>query len=141
MSTAKASIEIDAPIETVYDVITDFASYPDFLGETKGVVIHKETAKHAQVTFKISIIKKITYTLDIKMAQDKGISWNLVKGDIMKKNSGRWKLTKNKGGTKADYEIVMDFGGMVPKAISSRLIGSNLPSMMKAFRDRAEDLA
>lgn len=141
MSVAKASIDINAPVKRVYEVISDFEAYPEFLTETKDVVIEKATDKSALVVFTISVIKKITYKLDIKMTPPKGISWKLVNGDMMKKNNGRWKLTEQDGVTKAEYEIDMDFGGMVPKAISSKLIGSNLPAMMKAFRDRVEDMA
>lgn len=141
MSSAQASIDIEAPIKTVYDVITDFESYPEFLPETKDVEVEKQNAKSATVTFTISVIKKITYTLNMKLTSPKSVQWSLVRGDMMKKNSGSWKLSeKKKGVTHASYEIEMDFGGMVPKAISSKLIGTNLPSMLKAFRDRAEEL-
>lgn len=140
MSSTRAEIDIEAPIEAVYDVIIDFESYPDFLNETRKVKILKSTSKSARVTFKINIIRKIAYTLDIKLTPQKGITWKLVEGDLMKKNIGRWKLSKKKSGTKAVYEIDMEFAGLVPKAISNKLIGSSLPSMMRAFRDRAEDL-
>ncbi len=141
MSLAKAEIEIEAPLETVYEVISDFESYPDFLSETKEVVVNESNSKSANITFKINLIKKITYTLDIKMTPKKGLSWKLVAGDLMKKNNGRWKLSHKKGITTAVYEIDMEFAGLVPKAISNRLIGSSLPTMMRAFKDRAEDMA
>jgi ribosome-associated toxin RatA of RatAB toxin-antitoxin module len=141
MSTAKAEIDINAPLETVYDVITDFESYPEFLGETKEVEILESNAKSAKVLFKINIIRKVIYTLEIKMAAPKSVTWHLLEGDLMKKNSGKWKLSEKKGGTNAHYEIDMQFTGLVPKAVSNKLIGSSLPAMMRAFRDRAEDLA
>lgn len=141
MSSAKASIEINAPIKTVYEVISDFESYPEFLPETRKVIVEKESSKSAIVTFTINLIKKITYTLDVKLHPEKGLEWKLEKGEIMKKNNGSWKLTPtHNGGTKAHYEIEMDFGGVVPKAISNKLIGTNLPTMMKQFRDRAEEM-
>lgn len=141
MAGTQSEIEISAPIKTVYDVITDFEAYPEFLNETQDVEIVDHTSKSARVTFKINLIKKITYTLDIKFTPPKGISWKLVQGDLMKKNTGKWVLSKNDSGTKAIYQIDMEFGGLVPKAISSKLIGTSLPAMMKAFRDRAEEMA
>jgi ribosome-associated toxin RatA of RatAB toxin-antitoxin module len=141
MSTATAEIDIHAPLETVYDIITDFESYPEFLSETKEVEVVHSTGKSATVLFKINLIRKIIYTLEIKMTPHKTVTWHLVEGDLMKKNSGKWKLTEKKGVTNAHYEIDMEFSGLVPKAISNKLIGSSLPTMMKAFRDRAEDLA
>lgn len=140
MSTAKAEIDIEAPIDVVYEVISDFESYPEFLSETKKVKIQSANGKSAKVTFNINLIKKISYTLDIKFSPNKGLTWKLLEGDLMKKNTGKWKLSHKKGVTKAVYEIDMEFTGLVPKAISNRLIGSSLPTMMKAFRDRAEEL-
>ncbi len=141
MSSAKAEIDIQAPLKTVYQVISDFEAYPEFLPETKHVEILSASGKSLQVRFTVSIIKKIHYSLDIKLNPSKGLSWELIEGELMKKNSGQWKLSeKSKGVTHAEYEIDMDFGAMVPKTISTKLIGSNLPAMMRAFRDRAESL-
>ncbi len=109
--------------------------------ETREVSVGKHSGKQATVTFTVSMIKKITYTLDIKLNPPKGLSWKLVKGDMMKTNSGQWKLSEHKNGhTHAVYEIDMGFGTMVPKAISNKLIGSNLPAMMRNFKYRAEEL-
>jgi len=141
MSHATASIEINAPMKNVYDVISDFESYPDFLPETQEVVIEKKAPKQLRVRFKISMIKKISYTLDIKLNPNQGLSWTLVQGDMMKGNSGCWKLSETKKGvTNAVYELDMDFGGMVPKAITNKLVGTNLPTMMRMFKDRIEEL-
>jgi len=74
MSSAKAEIVIHAPLETVYDVITDFGAYPEFLNETKGVEILKSTPKSALVRFRITLIRRINYTLDIKMTPNKGLT-------------------------------------------------------------------
>jgi ribosome-associated toxin RatA of RatAB toxin-antitoxin module len=142
MSVTTASIEIEAPIKTVFEVISDFEAYPDFLPETKEVVIDKKSGKNLRVTFSINLIKKIRYTLDIKLSPPSGLSWELVEGDLMKSNTGKWKLKEGKKGlTEAHYEIDMDLGAMVPKAISNKLIGTNLPTMMKQFKERAEELA
>ncbi len=141
MSHATASIEIPAPIKNVFEVISDFEAYPEFLGETQKVVIEKKSGKNMVVTFTIAMIKKITYTLDIKLNPLHGLSWKLIKGDMMKHNSGQWKLSEvKKDLTKAIYEIDMDFGGMVPKALTNKLVGTNLPAMMKQFSERIKEL-
>lgn len=140
MPATKISIEINAPRSVVYEVITDFESYPNFLRGPKQVVVQKSTAKSAIVNFTVSLIKKINYTLEIKLSPEKGITWKLVEGDsIMKKNSGKWKLTEKKGLTHAEYQVEVDLGNL-PKPIAKKLVEGNLPTMMKSFRDQAEKL-
>jgi ribosome-associated toxin RatA of RatAB toxin-antitoxin module len=140
MAKTSTEIEIKAPLKKVYEVISDFESYPDFLSGSKGAKILKKTGNSVQAEFKVDVIKTITYVLDIKLIPNKGFSWTLFKGDFMKANSGSWKLEeKKKGITHASYEIEVDFGLFVPKAISSMLVGTNLPTMMREFKERAEE--
>lgn len=139
MPKTTSTIEIKAPLKKVYEVITDFEAYPDFLSGSKEAKILKKSGNHVQVEFKIDMIKTVTYSLDIKLNPAKGFTWKLIDGDFMKTNTGAWKLEeKKKGLTQATYEIEMDFGLLVPKSISSMLIGKNLPTMMKEFKERAE---
>jgi len=139
MAKTSTSIEIKAPLKKVYEVITDFESYPDFLSGSKGAKILKKSGNHLQAEFKVDVIKTISYTLDIKLSPHRGFSWTLVKGDFMKGNTGSWKLEeKKKGVTLASYEVEVDFGLLVPKTISSMLVGTNLPTMMREIKEQAE---
>ncbi len=140
MPGASATIEIEVPPKVVYEVITDFEAYPEFLSETRHVeVIHKNT-KSAQVDFEIKVIKTIRYTLDYKLSQNKGISWTFVEGDGFKDCFGSWSLEDKDGVTEATYEVDVSFGLFVPKKITEMLVGKNLPNLMQAFKDRAESL-
>ncbi len=142
MPGANTSVTIEAPAKTVYEVFTDFDSYPEFLSETRRVEVIKQTAKTAQVEFEIKVIKKIQYTLDYKLTSNKKIVWDLLEGDLFKTCSGSWTLKESKKGiTEAQYDIEVDFGMFVPKKITEMLVGKNLPSLMKSFKDRAESLA
>ena len=72
---------------------------------------------------------------------NKKIEWSFVEGDIFKDNKGSWTFTaEGKDKTKAVYDIEVEFGIFVPGLITKKLIGSNLPSMMKKFKERAESL-
>ena len=140
MAKVTESIVFDAPPESCYKVITDYEKYPSFLKETKSVIVRKKTGQVAEVTYTIDVIKKITYTLKMAGTPSSGIKWNLVEGDLMKKNSGEWILKGEGGGkTRATYAIDIEFGVFVPGMISKMLIGSNLPSMLKSFKKRIEE--
>ncbi len=140
MPGAETSIVVHVPAKKIYEVVADFASYPDFHPEVKKVEIHKK-GKHLSAGFEISVIKKIRYTLNFELTPYKKIVWNLVEGDIFKNNHGYWLFEEEgKNKTKATYHIEVDFGFMVPSLITNKLVGHNLPAMMKKFKQRAESL-
>ena len=141
MAKAVAEIEINAPIKTVFDVVTDYEAYPDFLSDCKNVEVLKKTKTSAEVLFEVSVIKKIKYTLNMKFKAPKKVTWSLVKGDFMKSNDGSWDLEEvKKGVTKAIYSIEMNFGALVPSKITKALVSTNLPSMLKSFKKHIEAL-
>lgn len=139
MAKAVSSIEIKASKKKIFETITDFESYPEFLPETKSVVIEKKSKNHYVVKFTIEVVKAISYTLDMKSTPPDELSWTLVKGDMMKANSGRWILEDvKKGVTKATYEVDVDLGLLVPAAVTKTLISKDLPKMLQHFKDRIE---
>lgn len=141
MPGASSSIIIEAPPKVIYDVVLDFENYPDFLPDVKNAVVEKK-GKQTIATFEISVIKKIHYTLSFATVPPKKISWSFVKGDLFKDNRGSWELKElKKGQTEALYQVEVDFGFPVPSLITNKLVGSNLPSMLKRFKERAESLA
>lgn len=131
-------IKIDAPIQKVFSTIRDFQSYPTFV---KGTSSAKESKLKDSVVvdFEIDVIKKISYRLSFQFTEPTLIEWKFVKGDLMKKNSGRWVLVPlDDKTTQASYEIDIDFGWMVPKMIVDQLTKTQLPEMLDAFKKRAE---
>lgn len=133
--------KINAPIETVYKVIRDFESYPDFLSTTDSAK-ERKLKSGVQVDFTIQVVKTIHYTLKFKLDEPNTIEWELVKGDLMKVNSGAWRLTKlSEKSTEAVYEIDIDFGWLVPKMIIEQVTRTQLPETLEAFKSRAEKIA
>lgn len=133
------SIQIKAPVKTVYDCVVDFESYPQFLSDMKEAKIGWCEDKKMEVHFKINLIKEIAYTLRIELDPPHGVYWKLKSGDWMKKNSGSWELKAlGESLTEARYSIELDFSLWVPKAITQTLVEKNLPQTLKAFKKRAE---
>ena len=140
MAGASSEIIINAPIATVYEAISDLESYPEFMDDVKDVSVKKK-GKKLEANFKLSLIKTFQYTLLFDLTPNKKIEWSFVEGDIFKDNKGSWTFTaEGKDKTKAVYDIEVEFGIFVPGLITKKLIGSNLPSMMKKFKERAESL-
>ncbi len=139
MAIATIEKEIKADVKKVFDVITNFESYPEFLKETKGVVVEKKSKTGAIVTFEVDVIKTIHYTLDMKLKAPHHVTWTLVKGDFMKSNVGGWDLEEiKKGVTLAKYHIEVKFGLLVPGSVADTLVKKSLPAMIESFKKRIE---
>jgi len=131
----------DVDIDSFYKVITDYESYPTFVDGVSEIVVVKKTKTKAEVEFIINLIKKFSYSLDIKQKEGTGISWTLIKGDIFKKNTGGWVLKDMKEkGTKVTYQLEVEFKGFAPQVVVNKLVANNLPAMMKAYYKKAKAL-
>jgi ribosome-associated toxin RatA of RatAB toxin-antitoxin module len=107
------------------------------------VVIEKESAEGATAKFTLSIIKEISYTINLKHVPNKEVSWTLVVGDMMKINNGKWTLKDlGNGKTEVNYNLEIEFKGFLPGLglIEKTLVNTNLPMTMKAFCKRAQGL-
>lgn len=140
MPEAQSSIVVNVPSKSIYEVALDFENYPEFLPDVKAVKVQKK-GKALLVNFEIQVIKRINYTLKVLGTPYKKIVWDLVEGSLFKQNRGYWSFEPQDGKTKVTYRVEIDFGMFVPSLITSKLIGSNLPQMLKRFKDRVELLA
>jgi len=132
-------IEIKASPKKCYKIITDYESYPTFLKDLTDVEVTKKKGNSCDVTYHLNLIKEITYTLRQKGTPDKKIEWSFVSGDMMKDNKGYWTLEEvKKGVTLATYNIDVKFGLLVPGMITKKLVGKNLPDMLKSFKKQIE---
>lgn len=143
MAKVQRSIDIDAPIEAVWKVITDYDRYPEFLKDTKKVTSKNRSGGSVEVTTELGLMgTSVKYTLRMTETAPTRMSWTLVEGQMMKSNEGGWKLEAlGPARTRAQYEIEIGFGLLVPKGVVNALVDSNLPSMLEAFKKRAESQA
>ena len=138
MPAATRSIVIDAPVEKVFQVVTDYDRYAEFLPEVKRVS-SKRSGNQVEVHYEVDVIKRIQYTLRMQEEPPHRVTWSFVKGEVMKDNHGSWLLEPaGEGKTKATYTIEMALGPLVPKAIVKALVEGSLPKMLDAFKRRAE---
>src|SRR5579863_1687769 len=118
MAGATASTVINAPIEKVFAVITDYGSYPQFLSEVKKVKVGPKKDGQCEVEYEASLVKTIHYTLRMKEEAPARVSWTFVKGDFMKDNKGGWQLeAAGEGAVKATYSIEVGLSPLVPQSI------------------------
>ncbi len=127
----------NAPIETVYNVLQDYASYPEFVDGCSTTDILSKDESGAEVEFGLNFIKKFKYILELKHDRPHGISWKFKSGDIFKKNDGSWKLKDlGNGKTEVTYSLEVEIKGFAPKTMVNSLTEKNLPAMLKSYHDR-----
>lgn len=141
MPAANRKEIFEAPIENVYKVITDYASYPDFVDGVQDVKVIEQDEKGAVVEYSLNMIKKFTYRLKMKHEAPNKITWEFESGDIFKKNRGHWKLKDlGDGKTEVDYEVELEVKVFAPNAIINKLATKSLPSMLESYHKRAKSL-
>jgi ribosome-associated toxin RatA of RatAB toxin-antitoxin module len=140
MAGATRTIVINAPVEKVFDVVTNYERYPDFLPEVKEVRASNRKGSEVDLQYKVDlVVKTIRYTIHVKEERPSRMSWTFIDGEVMKDNKGGWVLeSAGEGKTKATYNVEVTVGPLVPKSILNTLVDSSLPKMLEAFKKRAE---
>jgi ribosome-associated toxin RatA of RatAB toxin-antitoxin module len=141
MPGASRSVIINAAMEKVFSVITDYEKYSQFLPEVKRISISDREGNKVQVHYELELIKTIRYTLQLEEQPPRKVSWSLVKGEWMRQNQGAWTLEPvGPTRTQATYSIEMVLGPLVPRSVVNALVDTSLPRMLEAFKRRVETL-
>jgi coenzyme Q-binding protein COQ10 len=143
MAQASRSVTVNVPPEKLFDVIVDYAKYPEFLPEVKKVVVNAGQGAIKEVTYTVDIkAKVITYTLKHTAEKPAKVSWTMIKGEMMKGNDGTWVLKPGAqpGTTDATYTIDLKLSSLVPAFIEKVLAEQSLPTLLANFKARAEKL-
>lgn len=140
MPGATRSIIINAPVEKVFDTITNYERYAEFLPEVKEVRTSNRQGNEVELHYKLDlVVKTIRYSIRAKEERPHRMSWSFIEGEVMKDNKGGWVLEpEGEGKTKATYTVEVAVGPFVPKSILNTLVDSSLPKMLEAFKKQAE---
>lgn len=137
---AKRTEIMDVELDALWDVITDYEGYADFVEGLSKTKILKREGNDVYVEYHVNMmLKNFKYVLVHREKPKKGLVWEMVEGDFFKYNNGSWDLKeKGKGKVEATYTVEVGLPLLVPKAVVNTLVGSSLPSMLKNFEARAQ---
>jgi ribosome-associated toxin RatA of RatAB toxin-antitoxin module len=139
MANATRTEVVDVDINKLYNVLVDYAKYPEFVDGVSAIRVISQDEKSAKVEYSINMIKSFKYIINIKNERPTSVSWTLDSGDLFKKNDGAWKMKDlGNGKTEVTYSLDMDFKIFAPSSILSALTEKNLPVMMNSFFKRAK---
>lgn len=140
MASAEFKDVLTIDKKKLFETITRYEDYPKFVDGVKSTKVERKGPGAARVTYQVSMMKDISYTLDLREDAAKGVvEWSLVDSDFFKINNGKWQL-KDLGNGKTDvsYFLEVEFKISVPGLILNRLVKGSLPSMVKSFEKRAK---
>ncbi|MBE8163333.1 MAG: polyketide cyclase [Bdellovibrionaceae bacterium] len=143
MAFVKKEENFKCTAKQLFDILSDYESYPDFLADVKGISILKSTKTYKIIEYTVAIIKNVTYQLRVKEKKNKEITWTLESGLLFKSLEGSWVLKESKtkkGTTDVIYEVEMKLKFFAPKLIEKTLVEVNLKTMMKSFKKRVKQL-
>ena len=134
----KDSIDIEATAEEIFEVATDFASYPEWNANIKKVKV-KETDdedRPSLVWFEVDAkVKTVRYTLEYDYTDaPQGFSWDLVDGDV-KELTGGYFFDEFEDVTDVSYELAIDPGfplpGMLKRQAEKQIMKGALADLKK----------
>ncbi len=139
MAQATRTETVDVDINKLYDIIVDYAKYPDFVDGVSSIKVLSQDENKAKVEYAINLIKSFKYTIVTTQKRPTSVSWVLESGDIFKTNNGSWELKDlGNGKTEVTYSLEVDLKMFAPGAILKGLTEKNLPIMMNSFFKRAK---
>ena len=138
--SSQQSISIDAPLDQVAAIITDFAAYPEWVGAVKTVEVLEEfeDGYASQVRFVLDAgIVKDDYVLEYAYAEDLSrIEWHLIQGQTQKSQRGSYDLEDNGDGTTTvtyslEVELTIPMLGMFKRKAEKVIMDTALKELKK----------
>lgn len=135
------TVTIAAPIDEVWEIITDVEAYPDWLEgvlETEIVETNDEGWPH-QARFRVDAkVTEVSYTLQY-VYDDYDVSWNLVEGETLRQLDGAYELrVDDDGSTHVRYTLTVDIDLPLPGFLKKRAARTILDQGLRGLKQRAE---
>ncbi len=145
MAAVSREMVVDVDVERFFELVTDYASYPEFVPGIRACRVTGSGAGGKDVAYELDVgVKTIRYVLRHVEERPRRVAWSLVSGDMMKASSGSWELEDAGGKTRARYTVDIQIAKppLVPQAIVDRVADEltrvQLPRTLEAFKRRAE---
>ncbi len=142
---ATLTLEIAASSERIFGVLLDFDAYPTWARDLKGVTVEARDAdgRGREVTFRAAAMGRSTsYTLRYEYVEDPTrITWELVRGDIMRRLDGSYVLEPVPGHpdrTIVTYHLAVDLVIPLPAFVKRRAESRIIHTALRELRAHVE---
>jgi ribosome-associated toxin RatA of RatAB toxin-antitoxin module len=143
-----AVFHVDAPPDVVWSVISDFHSYPRWIGSLKEAEVYKRQGDHIFVRMKVGAMgMSVEYFIDHHYPTEKG--WGTWTLDYDRKSDlddsvGYWRVSPLKDDpskSRVEYSVDLKISGWVPGFIRNLLVNDGLKEATSWVRVQAEKRA
>lgn len=125
---------IDAPLDEIWAVLTDFEKYGDWARDLKEVTVleRDDDGRATVVRFRAAAMGRSTsYTLRYNWRDAPNrLPWELIEGDIMRALDGAYEFASTDDGTDVTYhlrvDLVVPLPGFVKRRAEARIVGTAL---------------
>lgn len=131
---------VTAPAETVWAVITDLASYPDWADGVEEVEVLESDDEGRPVSARFVVdarIMTVRYTLAYEYG-DNSMTWSLTEADQLSQLDGEYRITPDGEGSRVRYMLEVDVGMPVPGFVKRRAAKEILETGLMGLKRRAE---
>jgi len=137
---ASLTVTMNVDKEALWDVITDYESYPDFAPGLEGCKILERKGNTVLAEYDLSMMmKKVRYVLKHVEKPMTSLKWSMESGELFKSNDGGWDIKElSPGKLEVTYTVSVGFPLFVPKAVVNSLVGTTLPAMLQEFEKQAK---
>lgn len=137
----KDSIDIEAPAQAIFEIATDYESYPQWQSNIERAEVKQldGEGRATEVFFEVDAkIKKICYTLRYDYSDaPMGFSWELLEGDV-KDLRGSYAFDEFDDVTEVVYEILVEPGFKVPGVLKRQASRQIVAGALRDLKKRVE---
>lgn len=135
---ATQHMHVEAPLERIWAVLTDFESYPTWARDLKEVTVlqRDDDGMASLVRFRAAAMgRSTTYTLAYDWSDaPHRMTWKLVSGDIQKVLDGSYELAERGSGTDVTYHLRVDLAIPLPQFVKRRAEARIVATALRELR-------
>jgi uncharacterized membrane protein len=142
LNWAEHSVEIEAPIETCFEAITDYETFPSWQSavvDTEVLDWDKQGRGKRVRLFVDAKVRKVDYTLDYRYDEPGRIEWDFVEGNGINDADGHYLFEDlGDGRSRATYKLGLEVGIPLPGPVARRAHNSTLKASVEDLKREAE---
>lgn len=138
----KAVINVPAPRAAVFQVLSDFPRYKEWVPGCDSCVVNSQNGNTTETTITITSMKRIELGLRFDAQPDTALAFKMIKGKDLKAYSGTYRLmdAADGNGTVVIAELEIDVGMMAPKFMVDKVTRKMMDDTGVAIRSHIQKL-